>query len=150
MKEALSYYKGVLTIDDAISEAMLGLWKAIHYFNPDKYSPIAKKKVSFSAWANFIMRQHLRGVAVKKQKEMVPESYEGWKQDKMRGLPVVMPDKKLAEDRFWELFMSLSDEEQMAILKGQKRSHARRDALDKLRGMTSEEEWRELRRLLCG
>lgn len=148
MKEALSYYKGVLTIDDAISEAMMGLWKAIHYFDPDRYSPVAKKKVNFSAWANFIMRQHLRGVAVKKQKEVVPERFEDWKQDKMRGLPVVDPDKKLAEDRFWDLFMSLSNRDQMALLKKPRNTNAYKNALTRLKNKTTEKEWEEMLKLL--
>lgn len=148
MKEALSYYTGRLSIDEALSEAMMALWKAIWYFNPEKYSTVAKKKVKFSSWANFVMRQHLRGVAVKKMKEQDTESYEEWKRVKVEFPIEKEPDQVLAEERFWEIFSQLSDEDQEALLTLPYTRKAYKAAIKKLKELASEEEWRILRRLL--
>ena len=145
MKEALSYYKGTLSIDDAISETLHAFWKALRYFDPERNSPIAKKKVKFSSWVNLIIRQHLRDVAIKAGKRKFREDEE---RKRATYVPTGDVDKDLATERFIELLESLPKADRKTLYAGRSKYKPYQKALKKLKSKVSDKEWEDMRRLL--
>jgi len=149
------YAHGVLPLDDCIMLAAEAFIHAARTFDPNRYSPVAKARVRFRSWANFIIRRELAN-ALKRAAKKRDDPMDDTVLPPQSGAD---PEVEVARLLFWERVDELLSPEDAANLReflnkqpaktaGKVRS-AGLEAIKRLKEKMPEHELRHYAKMLC-